>query len=152
MVKSAAVSSTSSQSQPQRLPNMQAGQNPHDPLTQLNSHLGYGALAGVNPFADMGLNQNDPNMVCSLLHRPHRSCSPISRQFQSMMNSPQFLQQMASLMSNPAVVDQIIASNPDLVAMGPQVRDIFQSERFQEMMLVPTALSLLPLMYPSEHF
>jgi len=56
-----------------------------------------------------------------------------------MMNSPQFLQQMASLMSNPAVVDQIIASNPDLAAMGPQVRDVFQSERFQEMMLVPTA-------------
>jgi len=43
---------------------MQTGQNPHDPLTQLNSHLGYGAMAGLNPFADMGLNQNDPNMVC----------------------------------------------------------------------------------------
>jgi len=56
---------------------MQAGQNPHDPLTQLNSHLGYGALAGVNPFAEMGLNQNDPNMVRSPLHRPHRSYSPI---------------------------------------------------------------------------
>lgn len=42
---------------------MQAGQNIHDPLTQLNSHLGYGAMAGLNPFADMGLNQNDPNMV-----------------------------------------------------------------------------------------
>jgi hypothetical protein len=42
---------------------MQAGQNPHDPLTQLNSHMGYGAMAGLNPFADMGLNPNDPNMV-----------------------------------------------------------------------------------------
>ena len=42
---------------------MQTGQNPHDPLTQLNSHLGYGAMAGLNPFADMGLNPNDPNMV-----------------------------------------------------------------------------------------
>ena len=42
---------------------MQAGQNPHDPLTQLNSHLGFGAMAGLNPFADMGVNQNDPNMV-----------------------------------------------------------------------------------------
>lgn len=48
---------------PQQLPTMQAGQNVHDPLTQLNSHLGYGAMAGLNPFADMGLNPSDPNMV-----------------------------------------------------------------------------------------
>jgi ubiquilin len=43
---------------------MQAGQNPSDPLTQLNTHRGFGAMAGLNPFADMGLNPNDPNMVC----------------------------------------------------------------------------------------
>ena len=42
---------------------MQAGQDPHNPLTQLNSHLGFGAMAGLNPFADMGVNPNDPNMV-----------------------------------------------------------------------------------------
>ena len=44
---------------------MQTGQNPQDPLTQLNSHLGFGAMAGFNPFADMGVNPNDPNMVRS---------------------------------------------------------------------------------------
>jgi hypothetical protein len=42
---------------------MQTGQNVHDPLTQLNSHMGYGLMAGLNPFADMGVNPNDPNMV-----------------------------------------------------------------------------------------
>lgn len=68
MVKGAArsanpSSSTSSTAAPQQLPTMQAGQNVHDPLTQLNSHLGYGAMAGLNPFADMGVNPNDPNMV-----------------------------------------------------------------------------------------
>lgn len=47
----------------QQLPSMQAGQNPHDPLTLLNSHLGFGAMAGVNPFSEFGLNPNDPNMV-----------------------------------------------------------------------------------------
>ena len=78
MVKSAAKSpatpstsgATSSQ---QPLPQMQTGQNPHDPLTQLNSHLGFGAMAGLNPFADMGVNPNDPNMVrllCSLPRFP----------------------------------------------------------------------------------
>ena len=44
---------------------MQTGQNVHDPLTQLNSHMGYGAMAGLNPFADLGVNPNDPNMVRS---------------------------------------------------------------------------------------
>lgn len=42
---------------------MQTGQNVNDPLTQLNGHMGFGAMAGLNPFADMGLNANDPNMV-----------------------------------------------------------------------------------------
>jgi hypothetical protein len=55
--------STGAQPSSQPLPTMQTGQNPHDPLTQLNSHLGYGAMAGINPFTDMGLNPNDPNMV-----------------------------------------------------------------------------------------
>lgn len=67
-------------STPQQLPNMQAGQNPHDPLTLLNSHLGFGAMAGVNPFQEFGLNTNDPNMVriytpltCTLIVRFHSS-------------------------------------------------------------------------------
>ncbi|KAF9053941.1 hypothetical protein BDZ89DRAFT_1098362 [Hymenopellis radicata] len=121
MVKGVARSnaaSTASTSTPQALPTMQTGQNPHDPLTQLNSHAGFGAMAGLNPFADMGLNQNDPNML------------------QTMMNSPAFLQQMAGMMSNPQVLDQVIASNPQLAAMGPQVREMFQSEHFRQMMYV----------------
>lgn len=67
MVKGAArstnPSSSAQSSTPQPLPNMQTGQNVHDPLTQLNSHMGYGLMAGLNPFADMGINPNDPNMV-----------------------------------------------------------------------------------------
>ncbi|KAF9269700.1 hypothetical protein L218DRAFT_976715 [Marasmius fiardii PR-910] len=129
MVKGAARSggtgSTSSQSTSQPLPTMQSGQNPSDPLTQLNSHMGFGAMAGLNPFADMGLNPNDPNMM------------------QSMMNSPEVLQQMAGMMSNPAIVDQIIASNPQLQAMGPQVREIFQSEGFRNMVSNPETLRMM---------
>lgn len=51
------------------------------------------------------------------------------------MNNPQFLQQMSQMMSNPAIMDQIVASNPQLAAMGP----LFQSERFREMMYDPRA-------------
>lgn len=61
--KSSAASSSGSTSTPQQLPTMQTGQNVHDPLTQLNSHMGFGAMAGLNPFGDLGLNPNDPNMV-----------------------------------------------------------------------------------------
>ncbi|TBU25870.1 hypothetical protein BD311DRAFT_668775 [Dichomitus squalens] len=126
MVKGAARSGLSAQpTAPQQLPTMQAGQNPHDPLTQLNGPMGFGLMAGFNPFADMGLNPNDPNMM------------------QSMLNSPQFLQQMSSVMSNPDVLDQIINSNPQLAAMGPQVREVFRSERFRQMMSNPETLRMM---------
>ena len=62
---------------------------------------------------------------------------------QSMLNSPQFLQQMSSVMSNPDVLDQIIASNPQLSAMGPQVREVFRSERFRQMMSNPETLRMM---------
>ncbi|TCD63177.1 hypothetical protein EIP91_005874 [Steccherinum ochraceum] len=126
MVKGAVRNAGSSASAaPQALPTMQAGQNVHDPLTQLNSHQGYGLMAGLNPFADMGVNPNDPNMM------------------QGMLNNPQFLQQMAGVMSNPAIMDQLINSNPQLQAMGPQVREIFQSERFRQMMSNPETLRMM---------
>ncbi len=53
-----------------------------------------------------------------------------------MMSSPEFLQQMAGMMANPAVLDQIIASNPQLQGMAPQAREMFQSEGFRQMMCV----------------
>lgn len=79
-------------------------------------------MAGVNPFQEFGLNTNDPNM------------------FQSMMNTPQFYQQMSSLLADPAILDQVIASNPQLAALGPQVRAAFQSPQFREMMSNPERL------------
>lgn len=134
--RSGAAGGSSSQSPPsQPLPTMQAGQNPHDPLTQLNSHMGFGAMAGLNPFADMGLNPNDPNMVRIFYTFSSATTHDISySKLQTMMNSPQVLQQMSAMLSNPAIMDQIIASNPTLQAMGPQVREAFQSEHFRNML------------------
>ncbi|KAJ7650331.1 hypothetical protein FB45DRAFT_779359 [Roridomyces roridus] len=125
MVKGAVRSGAASTSQsapPQQLPTMQAGQNPHDPLTLLNSHQGFGAMAGLNPFADMGLNPNDPNML------------------QGMLNNPQFLQQMSTMMSNPQIMDQIIASNPQMAGMGPEARALMQSDHFRQMVSSPENL------------
>jgi ubiquilin len=126
MVKGAARSgaaggsSTSSTSSPaQQLPtNIQAGQNPHDPLTLLNSSLAFGhpGVANFNPFAELGLNPNDPNMM------------------QTMMSSPQFLEQMGRMMSNPEIMEQVIAMNPQMAGMAPQMREMFNSEAFRQMM------------------
>lgn len=121
-VRSTTTSSSAQSSTAQPLPNMQTGQNVHDPLTQLNSHMGYGLMAGLNPFADMGINPNDPNMM------------------QSMMNSPEFLQQMSSLMSNPAILEQALALNPQYASMAPHAREMFQSERIRQMMSNPETL------------
>jgi ubiquilin len=51
-----------------------------------------------------------------------------------MLNSPEFLQQMSSVFSNPQVMDQIMAMNPQLGGLDPQMRQIFQSEQFRQMM------------------
>lgn len=143
--RSAPASGSTSAPPSQQIPAMQAGQNPSDPLTLLNSHMGFGAMAGLNPFADMGLNQNDPNMVRISGSLDEHTNSGPSLQFQNMMQSPEFLQQMSSLMSNPAILDSIIALNPQLASMGPQIREIFQSSQFREMMCVPFSLACLSL-------
>ncbi|PSR72593.1 hypothetical protein PHLCEN_2v11586 [Hermanssonia centrifuga] len=121
-VSRSAGSTSQTPAAPQPLPTMQTGQNPHDPLTQLNGHMGFGAMAGFNPFAQMGVNPHDPNML------------------QGLMDNPQFLQQMAQVMSDPTVMDQVIASNPQLAGMGPQVREMFQNEGFRQMMSNPESL------------
>ena len=41
---------------------------------------------------------------------------------------------MSSMMSNPAILEQAVAMNPQLAAIGPQAREMFQSERFRQMM------------------
>ena len=70
-----------------------------------------------------------------------------------MLNNPLFLQSMSSMLQNPAVMDQIIASNPELQAMGPQVREMFQSEQFRQLLCVVVfpllSLSLCPVFCPA---
>jgi ubiquilin len=59
-----------------------------------------------------------------------------------MMDSPQFFQHISGVMSNLAVLDQIIVQNPQLAAMGPQVREVFQNDRFRELIDVRYSSSL----------
>ncbi|OXG86585.1 ubiquilin [Cryptococcus neoformans var. grubii Br795] len=136
MVKGAAKPSSSTSagqaSQPPRLPQMgtglNVGSNPIDNVE--NIHHG---LAGFNPFTGVqGLeNLNDPNAMSN------------------MMQSPEFLRSMSDLMSRPEVVDQIIASNPQLASMGPQIRQMMASPFFRQMMSNPETLRMMMQMQSS---
>ena len=61
-----------------QVPNMRAGMNPSDPLTLLNGPMGHGLLAGFNPYADMGVNPNDPNFVCVFFDR-RTNCASLNQ-------------------------------------------------------------------------
>ncbi|WVQ78129.1 hypothetical protein IAT38_000210 [Cryptococcus sp. DSM 104549] len=121
----AGASGSSSQQVP-RLPQMgtglNVGGNPIDNVE--NIHHG---LAGFNPFAGMqGMeNLNDPNAMTN------------------MMQSPEFLRSMSDMLARPEVVDQIIASNPQLASMGPQVRQMMQSPFFRQMLSNPDSLRMM---------
>ncbi|GAA5882011.1 hypothetical protein JCM3774_003242 [Rhodotorula dairenensis] len=93
-----------------------------NPLAPLMNAQYAGALGGFNPFADMGVNTNDPNFL------------------QSMMNSPEVQQQMNQMLQDPAVIDQMIAMNPQLQQMGPYVRQMMQSEQFRNLLTNPQAM------------
>lgn len=121
LVKGAAKAAPppSTQQVPQNLStgNTIAG-NPLAPLLNATNP----GIGNFNPFADMGLNTNDPNL------------------FQNMFQSPQAQQQMQNMLSNPAVIDQIIDSSPELRNMGPHVRDIMHSEQFRNMLSNPAQM------------
>ncbi|POW18764.1 hypothetical protein PSHT_05565 [Puccinia striiformis] len=104
----------------QQIPsNLNAGQqiagNPLAPLLNATNQI-----PGFNPFADLGINTNDPNMAMN------------------MMNNPQVLQSAARLLEDPAMVDQMIASDPRLQTMGPQVREMLRSPMFRQMLTNPS--------------
>ncbi|KAG8901413.1 hypothetical protein FRB99_005324 [Tulasnella sp. 403] len=120
MVKGVARTQPES-STPQRLPSMQTGQNPSDPLTILNTPMAHGALAGFNPFAEMGMNPNDPNM------------------FTSFMDSPQAMEQMSAMMARPEVIEQLISMDP-MLRNNPQMQQLFRSEQFRSMISNPEVL------------
>lgn len=103
----------------------------------------------------MGIgNLQDPNAV-SALELAHDYGSA-NTQMTGLMNNPEFLRQMSDLMSRPEVVDQVsarasgyrtnvqmIASNPQLAAMGPQMRQVMQSPMFRQMMSNPETLRMV---------
>ncbi|EKM48813.1 uncharacterized protein PHACADRAFT_202360 [Phanerochaete carnosa HHB-10118-sp] len=88
-------------------------------------------MAGFSLFPQMGLNLNNPNMM------------------QGMLQNPEFLNQMSTIMSDPAVLEQVIAANPQLAAMAPPMCEMFQSEGFRQLMSNPELLRIMRQMSSS---
>lgn len=64
-----------------------------------------GTIGSFNPFAEMGINTNDPNYM------------------QNMMNDPAVAENMGNMLRNPAVIDQVVSPSSYLsVLFGPFVR------------------------------
>lgn len=85
----------------------------NNPLSALNraDYAGPHMASILNEAGGMfgnfgGMNPRDPNVMLG------------------MLQNPEFLQQMRDMLSRPEVVDQIIASNPQMQAMGPQMREM----------------------------
>ena len=99
------------------------GNNPLAGLTGAR-YAGYGQLPSASMFgADGGMGApQDPEEMIQQLSNPH------------------FAQMMNEAMQNPQFIDMMIQQNPQLRAMGPQARQMMQSEHFRRMMTDPASL------------
>lgn len=106
--------------------NIAAGQGSFNPLADLTGarYAGYTQLPSASMFGPDG----------------GMGAFPDSDQMNLMMSSPMFQEQMNALLLNPQMLDFMINQNPQLRAMGPQVRSMLQSPMFREMMLNPETM------------
>lgn len=106
--------------------NIAAGQGSFNPLADLTGarYAGYTQLPSASMFGpDGGMGAfPDPELM------------------NSMMLNPMFQEQMNSLLLNPQMLDFMINQNPQLRAMGPQVRTMLQSPMFREMLSNPETM------------
>lgn len=133
---SAGASSNAASSQSQGVPsNFSAGQNfTNNPLSALNRadyagpHMARLLNESGGAFGGMGLNPRDPNMMMGLMQNPE-----VQRQMRDMMSRPEF-------------IDQMIAMNPQLQGMAPQMREMMRSEQFREMITNPETMQRMAQM------
>lgn len=65
---------------------------------------------------------------------------PTMDEMMRRLQDPSFAQQMNEALQNPQMIDMMINMNPQLRAMGPQARQMLQSEQFRRMMTNPEAI------------
>ena len=65
---------------------------------------------------------------------------PDPEQVINMLQNPQFASTLNEALQNPQLIDMMIQQNPMLRNMGPEVRQMMQSDQFRRMMTDPEAL------------
>ncbi|KAK6464972.1 hypothetical protein DFJ63DRAFT_91 [Scheffersomyces coipomensis] len=104
--------------------NIASGQGAFNPIADLTGarYAGYAQLPSASMFGpDGGMNTNLPD----------------PEQMSQMMSNPMFQESMNAMLSNPQMLDYMINQNPQLRAMGPQVREMLQSPFFRQMLQNP---------------
>ncbi|TPX33858.1 hypothetical protein SmJEL517_g03395 [Synchytrium microbalum] len=94
---------------------------------------GFPPMGGMPPMGMGGAGAMDPNLMANLLQ------------------NPQVSQQVSQMMQNPAFMDAMIASNPQLAGMmTPEMRAMMSSPDFARMMSDPNvvrqAMAMAPMM------
>lgn len=92
-----------------------------NPFSMFGSGFGAGGMG--NSFGAM-----DPNMT------------------NQMLQNPMFAQYMSTVLQNPAVLDNIIQTNPQLAGMGPEIRGMMQSPEFRQMLSNPDMIRQMATM------
>jgi len=62
---------------------------------------------------------------------------PNEDEMERMMSNPTFQQSMNEMLRNPQMMDYLIEQSPQLRGMGPQVRQMMQSDQFRQMLTNP---------------
>ncbi|KAG5366554.1 Ubiquitin domain-containing protein [Yarrowia sp. B02] len=89
------------------------------------------ALTGAQ-FAGHGIN---PQMFGDQFGQP-----PSEEDFINMMRQPGYRESVEAMLNNPQMLDMMINSNPQLAAMGPQARQMLQSDQMRQMMTNPDVM------------
>lgn len=104
--------------------NIAAGQGAFNPLADLTSarYAGYTQLPDASMFGpDGGMHNAMPN----------------PDQMAELMSSPMFAESMNAMLDNPQMLDALINLNPQLRALGPQLRQMLQSPFVRQMLTNP---------------
>lgn len=102
--------------------NIATGTGSFNPLADLTGarYAGYAQLPSASMFGpDSGMTMPDPE------------------EMERMLSNPMVQQSMNEMLSNPQMVDFLINQSPGMRALGPQARELLQSEQFRSMITNP---------------
>lgn len=105
------------------------------------SNIASGQTGGFNPLSDLTSARyaGFTNLPSADMFGPDGGMNSMASQddLLHMLDNPIFQSQMNEMLSNPQMIDFMIQSNPQLQAMGPQARQLFQSPFFRQMLTNP---------------